>query len=147
MSLSHRTPESRVTSTPPSPPATTTGKLRREVPGTDFVDLINAIENNAFATKCTEELQMLVREGSRIAEIPNTKPKGRITLTIDVAFLASGMTNVVAEVKVKTPKQPKSAHVFFRTKEDTLSPKHQQQIGIPFEDVSTPRPGTVEIVK
>ena len=130
-----------------TPPASSASKPRREPPTTDFVDLLNAVENNAFATKCTEELQMLVREGSRIAEIPNTKPKGRITITFDVAFLANGMTNVVAEVKVKPPKQPKSAHVFFRTKEDTLSPKHQQQMGLPFEDVSTPRPGTVEIVK
>lgn len=111
-----------------------------------FLTLLEQVEAGRLASDATENLETLVRECRTLAQIPNTKPVGSITITLKVAALPGGeMMNVVGDVKVKLPRRPKAQEVFWRTKQDCLAPQDPKQMQLPGLDVTpTARPRVVD---
>ena len=128
------------------PPVTPSAVAKRPEP--TFIDFLQQIDENRFASQITEEMEVLIEQLKRIAQIPNTKPKGRLTIELTIAAQPGGeIMSVTPSVKVKIPKPPASTSTFWRTKANMLSAVSPQQIGLPFEDVSSARKGDVTILK
>lgn len=116
------------------PPATAVVKA----PPPTFTTFFTQVDDGRLAANATEELEVLIRELRNVAQIANTKPPGRIVLTISIAALPGGeMMNVVGAIKVAMPTRPKAQSIFWRTKENCLSAANPAQREIDFKDVST----------
>lgn len=134
-------------SAPPTPPSSTSTPAARE-PGPTFSTFLAEIDEGRLAAQATEELEVLVGQLHRVSQIPNTKAKGSITITIAIASEAGGkLMSVTPEIKVKIPKPPKATSSFWRTKQNMLAANPPSQLGIPFEDVSSAKKGDVQIVR
>lgn len=129
-----------------SAPNTTTPPTRE--PGPTFIGFLQQIDEGRMVASATEEMEVLIENLKRIAQIPNTKPKGKLTIEISIAAAPGGeIMAVTPDIKVKMPKPPKATSQFWRTKQNMLSAVSPAQIGMEFQDVSSARKGDVTIVK
>ena len=120
------------------PPASNASTAVAKSPQPTYASFLSQVDEGRLAADATEELTVLTRELRAIAQIPNTKPKGSITITIKIAAMPGGeMMNVIGDVKIKMPTRPKAQSIFWRTKENGLTVQNPTQREIEFVDVST----------
>ena len=111
-------------------------------PAQTFLTFVEAVDDGRLAAEATERLEGLVGELRAIAQMNGMKPRGRITIEINVEALPGGtLMSVIGDVKVKMPRRPKAASTFWPTKYNCLSPMNPDQLAIPGIDVSSPRAG------
>ncbi len=101
-----------------------------------FATFLGQIDDGVLHADLTEAVKEIVGEMRDIAEGFGGKPKGKLTLTLDLK-LDSGVVEVTSKVKVDKPPVPRGKSVFWPAGDNTLSRSNLRQADLPLYDVTS----------
>lgn len=102
-----------------------------------FLTFLAELDEGRFAYDLTEHLEGVVAECRALAQVQGAKPRGALTITINLEGLPGGqLLSVSGAVKVKKPHRPKAPSTFWPTKHNGLSAQNPDQLKIPGMDVT-----------
>lgn len=128
---------STAASAPSSPSATTEKTNPNTAPvAPSFAEFLKTLEDGTLHEELSEKLAGLVVFLQQYAAAVGGKPKGRLTLSLELK-LDRGLFEIDADVVVKEPKTIRGRSVLYGAADGSLSPHNPQQIDA-FRDVSTP---------
>lgn len=94
-----------------------------------FVGFLDQVEDGDLARDLSEQLRQLVESMHRQADIAGGKPKGKLTVVVDLK-LEGGVFEVRADVKVTAPKAPRQRSIFYRHPDNGLSANNPKQLDL-----------------
>lgn len=96
-----------------------------------FADFLRDVESGRLHADATQQLKELVHEMRQLALATGGKPKGKVMIVLDVK-LDGGVFEVLGDVRVTSPKQPRERSIFYATRGDQLSVVNpaQQELAI-----------------
>lgn len=99
-----------------------------------FSQVLGAIEDGVFHQEATEKLRDLIAQLHDVARDQGGKPSGSLSMDFKLT-LDSGVVEVVADLKVKTPKSQRGKTIFWATPENHLTKRNPRQTEL-FRDVT-----------
>ena len=100
-----------------------------------FSTLVAQLEDGALHQELTKEVIDLVANLQDHARDQGGKPKGKITLTIDLKY-ADGMFDVQSDFKIASPKATRRRTVLWATPDNNLSRANPRQQELPLRTVA-----------
>lgn len=105
-----------------------------------FTEFVAQLEDGQVQADATDQLKELVEAMHRRAETTGGKPKGKLTLTVDLK-LDDGVFEVNANIAVKAPTAVRRRSILYRAPDGGLSANNPRQLDLgitgPPKDVST----------
>jgi hypothetical protein len=111
-----------------------------------FLTLLNACEDGALVSELNDRVRDLVATMAQEGMARGGKPKGGITVSFSFALDQGGIMEVSANVAVKEPKTERSRTIFYRLKDNTLSPNNPKQITMDLAPRHADAPQSMKIV-
>lgn len=100
-----------------------------------FSQFVGEAEDGQLQTDLTSEMQDLVAALSNAAAERGGKPKGKLTLTVEMK-LVDGAFEVLTDIKIAAPKVARARSIFFATPDNNLTREHPRQQRLPLHDVA-----------
>lgn len=111
----------------------------------NFSTFVASLEDGSLHSELTDALRDLVATLSDEARDRGGKPKGKISLSIELK-LDSGVIEANTEFKVAKPKSVRSKTIFWATPENNLTRSNPKQQELPLRDVTSAGAGLVQAV-
>lgn len=91
-----------------------------------ILDTLHGIAQGRFVREVTEQMQALVKEMNRVAELGGGKPKGKLVLTLNLA-LDRGIMSVEPAIKITTPNPIRALTIMYPTADGRLTKNDTRQ--------------------
>jgi hypothetical protein len=112
-----------------------------------FADVLRALDNGGFLNECSDAVKEMVGDLSNLAGDRSTAVKGSLTVKIDFK-LDKGVFELIPELKVSLPKQPRMRTIAWATPENFLCPSNPAQLTMfgPRKIIDIPGSGAAQVV-
>ncbi len=112
-----------------------------------FQTLVTACEDGALFDELNTRVRELVATMHQEQQARGGKPKGALSVSFSFSLDSGGIMEVSAAVAVKEPKTERSRTIFYRLRDNSLSPNNPKQLTM---DLAAPRhvdaPAAMKIV-
>lgn len=112
-------------------------------PAQAFATFLALIQHGDFHHECSTQLQELCAAMNQHVQDFGGKPKGRITISIDMK-LDKGCFQIDADLAVKSPRPPAAGSIMWSTPGNNLTAEHPRQISM-FDRDRAPPAGVAKV--